>query len=282
MNILLTGHSGFVGSYLSSHLRKIGSQKVYVLTRKFQIVDLETGLLSQNSTFDVVIHCAGTTPGFFRKSNLYKVGNLDFTKKLCLRLSNNIPRQFIFLSTCQVYGNFEAKDEPFHYRSVLNPLNQYSISKLETERFLRQWSKENSLLLNIIRCPLVYGDGCKGLVKLVQGFCKKAPVIIAPNFSGIRSVISILNLQEFVQKLITCKPKLTVSLVSDSRHLTIYDIFKSFGQIYKKKVFCLRSKIIMSRLEKYNRNFRLETKDTFKALDFYPRHDFESTFRRSK
>jgi dTDP-4-dehydrorhamnose reductase len=160
--ILITGASGFLGSYL---LRKIppdikvmaqyNSTQPITAIRNIQTVKLNFEnpdlQVLQRFSPDVIIHAGAWTriDDCEQNPSLSKRVNVDFTTKLS-RLASDIKARMIFLSTDQV---FDGTNPPYSEKSSVNPLNIYARHKLSAERMVLQ-TVENSV---VARSALIYG-----------------------------------------------------------------------------------------------------------------------------
>ncbi len=171
MTILVTGASGFIGSYICQEgldrgmqvwagMRKSSSKKYLQDERmQFAYLDLErpealhqqlTELKAQmgGKGWDYVVHAAGATKsltreGFFRT-------NTDGTKNLAdaLITLDMVPRRFVFVSSLSIYGAIReqpvrqaTEDNPWVYAPILDsdtpqPNTAYGESKLQAEKYL--------------------------------------------------------------------------------------------------------------------------------------------------
>lgn len=158
-SILITGASGFIGSFIVEEAlkRKYGvwagvrasSSREYLRNRKVHILELDfahpnelraqlSGHKGTYSKFDYIIHCAGVTK-CIDKSDFDRVNYLQ-TKYFIdtLRELNMIPKQFVYISTLSVYG-------PLHEKTYLSisekdtpmPNTDYGLSKLKAELYLQ-------------------------------------------------------------------------------------------------------------------------------------------------
>ena len=77
------------------------------------------------------------------------------------------PARFVYLSTTGVYGNRDgglvSENMP------VNPMSDRARRRVEAERLLDTWSKQNSVSLVILRVPGIYGPGRLGIERIAQG-----------------------------------------------------------------------------------------------------------------
>lgn len=178
MRILVTGASGFIGSFIVSEGLSRGhemwagvrasSSRQYLSDPRIRFAELDLGnpnrLLRQleeyrrlmdGEPWDYVIHAAGATKslnrqGFFRT-------NTDGTRHLveALRQAGMMPRRFVFISSLSVFGAVREND----YSPILDtdtpcPNTAYGLSKLAAEQWLQ---KQKDVPWVILRPTGVYG-----------------------------------------------------------------------------------------------------------------------------
>lgn len=156
MRVLLTGGSGYLGSLLARKLLKKGynvrildnflfgkcSIKEIQKNKKFEIVEGDVRDLVAVSkslkNVDVVVHLASVVgtqsseldPNTSIEINLLATRNIA---DLCKLYKIN---QFIFASTCSVYG--AQPNQLILENSEVNPLDSYAKSKIQSERAISQ------------------------------------------------------------------------------------------------------------------------------------------------
>lgn len=158
-SILITGASGFIGSFIVEEAlkRKFGvwagirasSSREYLENRKIHILELDfahpnelraqlSGHKGTYNKFDYIIHCAGVTK-CVDKNDFDRVNYLQ-TKYFVdtLRELNMIPKQFIFISTLSVFGPVREKTyRPISESDTPMPNTAYGLSKLKAEIYLQ-------------------------------------------------------------------------------------------------------------------------------------------------
>ncbi len=157
--ILVTGASGFIGSFLVegglergmevwAGIRRSSSRK-YLKDPRIRFIELDfahpDALAAQlqehqraHGGWDYVIHCAGVTK-CFRKEE-FDLGNHVYTCRLveALQAAGMVPRRFVYLSSLSVFGPIhEADYSPIRETDIPAPDTAYGVSKLKAELFLQ-------------------------------------------------------------------------------------------------------------------------------------------------
>lgn len=173
MKILVTGASGFIGSFIVEEALKRGfetwaavrrtSSKAYLQDERIHFIELnlndEKTLTEQLRPyqFDYVVHAAGVTK-CKNHHDFYKV-NTEGTKHLVNAiLALQMPvKKFVYMSSLSVYGPIR---DSYPHLDILpsddpHPNTDYAKSKLMAENFLR--TKRDALNYVILRPTGVYG-----------------------------------------------------------------------------------------------------------------------------
>ncbi len=190
INVLVTGASGFIGSFICSKGLEKGyevwagmrstSSSQYLKDDKLKFAQLDLGdyerLRGQlrqykqqmgNRGWDYVVHAAGATKslkreGFFRT-------NTEGTKNLvrALMAEGMVPQRFVFVSSLSIFG--AIRETPYPYQPILDtdtpvPNTAYGESKWQAEQFLEELKGEVGLVREeggfpyvILRPTGVYG-----------------------------------------------------------------------------------------------------------------------------
>ena len=177
MRILITGASGFIGSFIVEKGLELGyevwagmrksSSRRYLSDERINFIELNledkevlsnqlSRFASQNNKWDYVIHAAGATKCIDSKE--FMRVNFDGTKNLVdvLIELDMRPKQFIYLSSLSVMGpaREEQPYQPIMESDPAEPNTAYGKSKLMAEAYIR--SIENFPYV-IMRPTGVYG-----------------------------------------------------------------------------------------------------------------------------
>lgn len=171
--LLFTGASGFLGRNILSILEKSYAVTTLGLSRRNSLqVDLAREMPLLNDRYDVVLHAAGkahaVSPGQTDQKEFFDV-NYQGTVHLCQALERfGNPQAFIFISTVAVYGAETGENIPEEH--PLDGRTPYAASKIEAEKYLRQWAEEQKIILGIIRPALLAGvDPPGNLGAMIRG-----------------------------------------------------------------------------------------------------------------
>jgi nucleoside-diphosphate-sugar epimerase len=179
VNILLTGSTGFLGSYIKKTFDKAGCEVTTLGRNKKNIIQVDLSkknVLFHNELFEMIIHCEGKAHFVpktqIEKTEFYNV-NVNGTKNLLRSLETlkTIPRYFVFISSVSVYGLISGKliTEEF----PLNATDSYGNSKIIAENLVQEWCKQHDVIYTILRLPLVIGVNSNGnLEKMIDGLKK--------------------------------------------------------------------------------------------------------------
>lgn len=196
--VLITGAGSYVGGWVRRRLErepeKYSVDELDVQDEKWRDFDF--------SGYDVVYHVAGiahvsTDPSM---EELYYRVNRDLAIEVGERAKMTGVEQFIFMSSSIVYGDSSERDNgPITRETPANPANFYGRSKLEAEKGLQGLEGEH-FKVAILRCPMIYGPGCKGNFLTLAKIARALPVF--PKTSNKRSVLYVENLAGFVTQVI--------------------------------------------------------------------------------
>jgi nucleoside-diphosphate-sugar epimerase len=182
-NALLTGATGFLGSYILRALQASGYETTTVSRQLSWVNDHIThdladpdAKLTLPGTCDLVIHAAGkahVVPQNPVEQQAFWDLNYHGTKKLLSTLERqaSLPQALVLISTVSIYG-LEAGTN-ISEEAPLNATDAYGASKREAEKLVEEWAKRNNTHYLILRLPLVAGKAPPGnLGAIVQAIQK--------------------------------------------------------------------------------------------------------------
>lgn len=177
MNILVTGASGFIGSFIVEEALRRGytvwagvrsnSSREFLQDRRIKFIELDLSspealdrvmstFIADNRQWDYIIHAAGATKCIDR--NDFMRINFEGTKNLieALKRNNILPKQFIYLSSLSIFGPVREEQPytPITDSDEARPNTSYGYSKIMAEAYIRGC---NELPYVIFRPTGVYG-----------------------------------------------------------------------------------------------------------------------------
>jgi nucleoside-diphosphate-sugar epimerase len=188
---MLTGHTGFLGSYL----------KRVLLDRGLEVVGLGRGADSDwhfdlgsgvndfprkeegREAIDLVIHAAGLAHRVPKteaeKQEFFNI-NVEGTRRLlrALKDSGHVPKRFVFISTIAVYGEPMDADicvPPYPEEADLEQLylTPYGLSKWKAEQLVQDWCRQEGVEAFIWRLPLIVGENAPGNLGAMEKAIRK-------------------------------------------------------------------------------------------------------------
>lgn len=173
LNLLVTGASGFIGSFVVEEALRRGmevwagvrksSSRQYLQDSRIHLIELDFSSADtlreqlRGHRFDYVVHAAGATK-CLRTDDFFRV-NTEGTKHLVdALLALDMPlRRFVYLSSLSVFGAIR-EEQPYQEideNDLPRPNTAYGRSKLEAERYLD--SIGNDFPYIVLRPTGVYG-----------------------------------------------------------------------------------------------------------------------------
>ena len=157
--VLVTGASGFIGSFLVegglergmqtwAGIRKTSSRK-YLQDKRIRFAELNLGdkqklkeqlaiHKKEHDGWNYIIHCAGVTKCLHKED--FDKGNYQATVNFveALKELDMVPERFIYISSLSIFGPIHEEDyAPISERDEAQPNTAYGVSKLKSEKYLQ-------------------------------------------------------------------------------------------------------------------------------------------------
>ena len=239
MKILITGASGFIGSFIVEEALRQGfdtwaavrksSSKVYLQDERINFIELNLSskeqLVSQlrDQAFDYVVHAAGVTK-CLNKADFRRI-NTEGTKNLVdALLEVGMPlKRFVFISSLSIFGAIKEQQpyDEIRETDTPQPNTAYGKSKLEAEQYLATLGARLPYI--ILRPTGVYGPREKDYFIMAKSIQQHSDFAVGYK----RQDITFVYVQDVVQAVF-----LALTRGENGRKF-----FLSDGQVYQSTTF---------------------------------------------
>ena len=239
MKILITGASGFIGSFIVEEALRQGfdtwaavrksSSKAYLQDERINFIELNLSskeqLVSQlrDQAFDYVVHAAGVTK-CLNKADFRRI-NTEGTKNLVdALLEVGMPlKRFVFISSLSIFGAIKEQQpyDEIRETDTPQPNTAYGKSKLEAEQYLAPLGARFPYI--ILRPTGVYGPREKDYFIMAKSIQQHSDFAVGYK----RQDITFVYVQDVVQAVF-----LALTRGENGRKF-----FLSDGQVYQSTTF---------------------------------------------
>ena len=265
--LLLTGASGFVGSYFQTHYNEVFEIETFSFLRDdFEVLDLRG--------VEVVVHLSALVHQMDAQADEseYERVNVTQTLQLAQKAKESGVGQFLFMSSVKVYG--EESESVYSEETPCHPLDSYGRSKLKAEKALQKMEEEG-FKVSIIRTPIVYGYGVKANMLNLIHLIKKMPILPLGGIENRRSMVYIGNLCAIISMIIKAE-KSGIFLSQDEESLSTSALISHIALALDKRVFLFSLPFFAFLLKKFKPSFykrlylslEIESSRTERELDF--------------
>jgi nucleoside-diphosphate-sugar epimerase len=245
----ITGAKGFIGKNLVDFL----SGEYDIVQFPFDYPGREDLFNYSEKDFaniDTIIHLAGTP----RAKDSFKK-NFELTKHILECSINAGCKNFYLASSYSVYGNRET---PAGVGDELNPIDEYSLSKVLSEYLLKKEHLNGKISGKILRFCSIYGDGGSGLIDILKRrITNKEDIILDSNFQ--RNYLHVLDLVSSIKEILNKNDDNLVYNFTGERTSTeqLYHLFAEkdltvkFDNVNASNFLCNGNNIITHNVEDY-------------------------------
>lgn len=248
--ILITGASGFLGTYLADAATQQGYRLIGIDLRAplrphlwagFTTSSLENADLDQllkGHVLAAVCHLAGGASVASSVSDPYGDFSslLPGTARIALYLIKQQPQaQVFFFSSAAVYGN--PKTLPITEQTPVQPISPYGIHKSLAESLLANYSRAMGLKATIFRIFSVYGPGLGK--QLIYDVSMRAIRAAAIGQTSIRLFGTGAESRDFLYVEDLCQAVLTVLKHPSNESLSVYNLGSGVENTVAEVANCL-------------------------------------------
>jgi nucleoside-diphosphate-sugar epimerase len=228
--LLITGSSGFVGSYFIMKYKN----KYDIKTFSFRKDDID---IFDCADVDTVFHLSALVHQMGGASaQEYEKVNVTQTLQLANKAKESGVKHFVFMSTVKVYG--EETNSVYTENSICNPEDEYGKSKQKAEIELLKLENEN-FKISILRTPIIYGYGVKANIKNLVNLVNKVSVLPFGKIENKRSMVYIGNICHLVDEIIT-QQKEGIFLASDDEPLSTSRLIELIAKNLDKNIYLVK------------------------------------------
>lgn len=224
--IMIIGKNGFIGSSLAHWLTKKGHEVLLVSGRKEEWRDFAM------EGIDTVIYAAGLAHTRETRENeeLFYKANAWQAEEAAKRAKSLGVHQYIYISSMNVFG---STGKQVGTGTPVRPDSLYGRSKRQGELKILEL-EEGRFATAIIRPPVVYGSGCKGNIRFLMKASKY--IKFFPSYPNQRSLIDIINLCQFIERLIENNAR-GIYHPQNKEYVSTYQLLSQMAHCRGKKIY---------------------------------------------
>ncbi|MCX7879388.1 MAG: NAD(P)-dependent oxidoreductase [Ignavibacteria bacterium] len=252
MKVLVTGATGFIGSFVAEFFLAKGfdvrctirgkSNLRWLEGKNYEIVktNFENPEELKNAVIgvDYVVHVAGTIAA--KNYNEYLKGNRDATSNLlrAVELFNPTIKKFTFVSSLTAAGPASSLENPVDETTICRPITNYGQSKLEAEKEVLNYRE--IFPITIVRLPAIYGPRDTALVDMFR----LAKIGLTPLIGFKEKYVSLLYVDDAVEGIylatLSDNSRNEIFFISSERFYTWNEMMDSMKIAIGKKTITIK------------------------------------------
>jgi UDP-glucose 4-epimerase len=257
MRIVITGASGFIGSYLCDYLLNAGQTIIATARNKSKIPDhhvknfipLELDVLNESAfsqmdtmPVDAVVHTSTSNDILSKNPSegiLLSASGTRNVLEFCVR--RKIPK-IIFFSTFQVYGT--ELNGTIDENTPVHCENDYGLNHVFGEHYIEMYSRQKKITGIVVRPSNVYGRFMTPYIErwtLVPGcFCKElyltGKITLLSSGRQTRNFVGLHEVSAGVQAILNhTKNGYSVYNIASEKNLTMLEVAELVKKIFEKR-----------------------------------------------
>ena len=283
--ILLTGSSGFLGSYILDFLENENYEVVKVGRSEKSDIKINLSLTKLSKIeVDYVIHVAGKAHVIPKteedKKEFFKVNYIG-TNNLLHGLDVAKLQSIIFISTVAVYG--KEIGELIDEKSPLNGNTPYALSKIQAEQSIIDFGITHDIKTVVLRLPLVTGKNPLGNLRAIIKAIKKGYYFRIGKGEAKKSIIAAYDVANLIPELFNLNG---VYNLTDINHPMISEIDSIIAKKFNKRIKIIPKGLIRiiakigdifsffpfnsSKFDKLTKNLTFSNKKLFNEIKYRP------------
>jgi len=237
--VLITGSHSFVGTNFRKYSQYKDVEEISL--REYQPENIDF------TRYDVVLHLAAIV---HQSKKIPENEYFKINRDLCLRVAENAKKsgvkQFVFLSTCKVYGDSFPGSEIRNEDSPCFPDDSYGKSKYEAEIGLKKLEDLN-FTVSIIRTPLIYGEGVKANMLSIIRLVDKFPILPLGKTNNKKNFTYAENLVGFIDRIIELRAS-GIFIAMDDNAISTTELVKYLSKSLGKNVMLFKLPEVLVRI----------------------------------
>ena len=234
MKIIITGGSGFIGSYLAMQLKQEHDVTIFDVKKNMSDINFIKGDVTnlenvKNSIVncDLVIHLAAALGVVNVEKDPIQTLNINLggTKNVLEACRINNIKKIIFSSSSEIYG--EPAKIPIKENDPITPITTYGISKLASEEYIKSYSKSYGIQYTIFRLFNVYGamqDTQWVLPAFVDKAISNKLISIHSDGSQVRAFCYVSDIVDAFQSVLQTANGEIINVGNDSNPISIKEL----------------------------------------------------------
>jgi len=234
--ILITGGSGLIGTYLTKELLKDKKYQITVVDRLKPSIAGISFVQSNFSNAKIMLPLLKKTDYLFHLAAMVGVDNCRLKPKEVIKVNYTDTKKLIdwcieakikkiaFASSSEIYGN--SKELPYRENNKPSPISDYAKCKLKIEKYLRKVQKKSFVKVGIVRFFNVYGPGQKEMVipLFAEAASKNKPLIVLGDGNQTRTFIYVEEAAFGIQKVFNFDSDYEIFNIGSEEEVKIIDL----------------------------------------------------------